>query len=123
MIIKTTPFDAAEYLGDAKGQLELINDAFESGDPQFIAHALDTVKRARSLTQRDPDCAMTDCEKEIELARSKTMQFQLIVDAFESGGGEAFEQAIFRVEAARRLVRSGVLELLLDPYWDADPEE
>lgn len=123
MIIRTTRFDAAEYLSDAKSQLELINDAFESGDPQFIAHALDTVKRARSLTRCDPDCAMTDSEKELELARSKDRQFQLIAGAFESGDDEMFEQAFFRVEAARRLVRSGVLDLIQDPVWDAESEK
>jgi len=123
MIIKTTPFDAAEFLGDAKSQLELINDAFESGDPRFIAHALDIVRRARSLAQCDPDCELTGCETELELARSKDRQFQLISGAFESGDDETFEQAIIRVEAARRLVRSGVLDLILDPYWDSEPEE
>ena len=45
MAIETTPFDAAEYLGDQESQTILISDAFESGDPHYIAHALGIIAR------------------------------------------------------------------------------
>lgn len=59
MAIETTPFDAAEYLGDPKSQAELINDAFESGDPHYIAHALGIIARARGMTQLSRDSGVT----------------------------------------------------------------
>lgn len=59
MGIKTTPFDAAEYHGGLESQAELINDAFESGDPQYIAHALDIIARARGMKQLSRDSGVT----------------------------------------------------------------
>ena len=48
--MKTTRFDPAEYLTSPEVQAELVAEAFESGDPKFIAHALGTVARARGMT-------------------------------------------------------------------------
>ena len=48
--MKTTKFDPAEYLTSPQAQAELVSEAFESGDPKFIAHALGTVARARGMT-------------------------------------------------------------------------
>ncbi len=59
MAIETTPFDAAEYLGDPESQAELVNDAFESGDPHYIAHALGIIARARGMTQLSKDSGVT----------------------------------------------------------------
>ena len=59
MAIETTPFDAAEYLGDLESQAELINDSFESGDPHYIAHALGIIARARGMTQLSRDSGVT----------------------------------------------------------------
>ncbi len=56
---ETTLFDAGEHLGDAKSQAVLINAAFESGDPQHIAHALGIVARARGMTQVSRDSGIT----------------------------------------------------------------
>lgn len=41
------PFDAAAYITDEETQIELLNDAFATGDRAYIAHALGTVARAR----------------------------------------------------------------------------
>ena len=49
--IKTTKFDSVEYLTSPEVQAELVAEAFESGDPKFIAHALGTVARARGMTE------------------------------------------------------------------------
>ncbi len=59
MAIETTSFDAAEYLGDAESQEVLIKDAFESGDPHYIAHALGIIARARGMTQLSRDSGVT----------------------------------------------------------------
>lgn len=47
MKIETRPFDAAKYLDDDESQRHLLNDAMESGDARYIAHALGTIARAK----------------------------------------------------------------------------
>lgn len=47
MAIETTPFDAAKYLDDEESQTFLLNDAIDTGDAAYIAHALGTIARAR----------------------------------------------------------------------------
>lgn len=48
--MKTIPFDAAQYLGTAEAQQELLKDAFESGEVSYIAVALGTIAKARGMT-------------------------------------------------------------------------
>ena len=48
--MKTWKFDPAEHLKSPEAQAELISEAFGTGDPMFIAHALGTVARARGMT-------------------------------------------------------------------------
>ncbi|ESW63392.1 putative addiction module antidote protein [Mesorhizobium sp. M1148] len=59
MTLRTTPFDAAEYLDDAESQAELLADAFETGDATYIAHALGIVARARGMTSIAKDAGVT----------------------------------------------------------------
>jgi len=59
MTIETVPFDAATFLGDAQSQAELIDDAFDSGDARYIAHALGIVARARGMTQVARDAGVS----------------------------------------------------------------
>ena len=59
MTLKTTLFDAAEYLDDAESQAELLADAFETGDATYIAHALGIVARARGMTSVAKDAGVT----------------------------------------------------------------
>ena len=59
MTLKTTLFDAAEYLDDAESQAELLADAFETGDATYIAHALGIVARARGMTSIAKDAGVT----------------------------------------------------------------
>ena len=47
MKITTRPFDAAKYLDDDESQLYLLDDAIESGDAHYIAHAIGTIARAK----------------------------------------------------------------------------
>ena len=59
MTLETTSFDAADHLNDAESQALLINDAFESGDPRYIAHALGIVARARGMSQLAREAGVT----------------------------------------------------------------
>ncbi|WP_325099218.1 addiction module antidote protein [Burkholderia contaminans] len=51
MGIKTTPFDAAEYLDTPEAQAEYLRISFETGDSADIQEAIGTVARARGMTQ------------------------------------------------------------------------
>ncbi len=51
MAVKTTPFDAAQYIDTPEAQDELLRDAFASNDAHYIANALGVVARARGMTQ------------------------------------------------------------------------
>lgn len=51
MPLETFPFDPAEYLDTPEAQAELLADAFETGDPVYIAHALRTAARAQGMTR------------------------------------------------------------------------
>ena len=48
---KTLPYDSAEFLKDPEAIQHYMDEAFASGDPAFIAHALGTVARAKSMTE------------------------------------------------------------------------
>ena len=50
-ILKTTPFDAADYLDDAEDIAFYLEEAFATEDPVYIAHALGTVARAKGMTE------------------------------------------------------------------------
>jgi probable addiction module antidote protein len=49
--IATRPYDSAEYLDSDEAVSAYIEDALESDDPTFIAHALGTVARARGMAK------------------------------------------------------------------------
>ncbi len=50
-IIKTTRFDAAEYLDTPERQAEYISAALETGDAAFIRAAIGMVARARGMSE------------------------------------------------------------------------
>lgn len=51
MISETNCPNAAKHLRDVENQEALIQEAFESGDPRHIAHALGIIARARGMTE------------------------------------------------------------------------
>jgi probable addiction module antidote protein len=57
--LKTTIFDASEYLDDPQSQAELLADAFETGDATYITHALGVVARARGMSSIAKDAGVT----------------------------------------------------------------
>ena len=50
-MLKTTPFDAADYLDSPEVIAEFLADAFESGHPGVISSALGAVARAKGMTE------------------------------------------------------------------------
>jgi probable addiction module antidote protein len=59
MTIETTPFDASEFIGTSEAQIELLSDAFETGDPAYIAHALGLVAKARGMSAVAKEAGVT----------------------------------------------------------------
>jgi probable addiction module antidote protein len=57
--MKTEPFDAAPYLKTAESQIELLNDAFASGDAGFIAQALGVIARAHGMAEVAREAGIT----------------------------------------------------------------
>jgi probable addiction module antidote protein len=51
MALEIIAFDATEFLDTAESQSHLIGDAFDSGNPSYIAHALGLVAKARGMSQ------------------------------------------------------------------------
>jgi probable addiction module antidote protein len=50
-MVRTSRFDAAEYLDTLERQAAYITAAFETGDPAFVRDALGTVARARGMAE------------------------------------------------------------------------
>jgi probable addiction module antidote protein len=48
-MIKTLPYDSAEYLKDPETMQLYMDEAFATGDPAFITHALGVVARAKGM--------------------------------------------------------------------------
>ena len=59
MSIATTPFDPADYLDAEEDQIDLLRDAFASGDASYIVNAIGVVARARNVSQLARDAGMT----------------------------------------------------------------
>ena len=49
--VKTTRFDSTESLDSAEAINVYMEEALESNDPAFIAHALGTIARARGMSR------------------------------------------------------------------------
>lgn len=49
--MRTTRFDAADYLTTREAQIEYIAAAYETGDPEFIRDAYNLVARVRGMTR------------------------------------------------------------------------
>jgi probable addiction module antidote protein len=59
MVLKTFPFDAAELLDSPEAIEAFLEDAFESGDPGFIAHAFGVAARAKGMSQLAADTGLS----------------------------------------------------------------
>ena len=58
MAIKVTKWDAAEHLDTEESIAAFLAEAMEIGDQKFIVHALNTVARARGMTQIAQDAGI-----------------------------------------------------------------
>ena len=58
-MVKTEPFDAAQYLTSPEAQTDLLNDALASGDASYVAHSLGVIARARGMSEVAREAGIT----------------------------------------------------------------
>ena len=58
MPVEITKWDAAEYLDNDETIAAYLSEVMEMGDPNHIVHALNTVARARGMTQIAKDAGV-----------------------------------------------------------------
>jgi probable addiction module antidote protein len=80
MVLKTKPFDVAEFLTDDETIAAYLTEALESGEPRYIAKALGAVARARG--------GMT------ELARSTGISREALYRALSEDGNPELGTAL-----------------------------
>ncbi len=66
----TQEFDPARYLDSAEAQAAYIEEAFETGDPAFVADAIGVVAKARGMSQVARDAGLS--RESLYKALSKT---------------------------------------------------
>lgn len=59
MALETFPYDTSEHLESVESQIELLQDALDSEDAAYIAHALGVVARARGMTSIAKEAGVT----------------------------------------------------------------
>lgn len=59
MPLETLPFDAAPYFHTPEAQAELLAEAFQTGEPRYIAVALRTVARAKGMSHVAEDADLS----------------------------------------------------------------
>jgi len=77
--LKTTPFDAAEYLDDERTIVAYLNEVLAEGDPSAVIAALGTVARARGMAQ---------------LARNTGLGRESLYKALSSDGNPSFKTVL-----------------------------
>ena len=50
-MVKISKFDAANYLKSPQAMADYLSEALATDDPEFICDALDTIARAKGMTQ------------------------------------------------------------------------
>lgn len=77
--LRTTPFDAAEYLNDEQTVVAYLNEVLAEGDPSAVVAALGTVARARGMAG---------------LARSTGLGRESLYKALSSDGNPSFKTVL-----------------------------
>jgi probable addiction module antidote protein len=77
--IETSRFDAADYLETAEDVSAFLEDAFASGEPDEILHALGAIARSKGMT---------------EIARRTGLSRESLYKALREGGHPEFETVL-----------------------------
>jgi probable addiction module antidote protein len=93
--VQTRPFDAAKYLDDAESQALLISNALETGNRDYILRAINTVARARGMS---------------ELARQTGLQRGTLYAALDEGANPTLETLLQVLNALGVSLKADVRE-------------
>ncbi len=88
MSLKTTPFDASEYLDTDEGIEEFMKAAFEDGDPAFIARCLGIVAKARNMSRLARETGMSRAALYKALSGDGNPEFATIMKVMKALGLE-----------------------------------
>lgn len=100
MALKTTPFDAAEYLTTPEAIAAYLNDAIANGGPEELVAALGTVARVKGMTVIAQDTGLGRESLYKALSRSSNPAFATINRVIASLGLK------MAVEPAKRPART-----------------
>jgi len=84
MTEKVTPFDAAHWLDDKQSIAYFMNEAFKTGDAAYIAHAIGTAARAKSM---------------MEVARESGLNRENLYRSFSEQGNPTLRSLLAVIEA------------------------
>jgi probable addiction module antidote protein len=86
MVLKSSPYDSAEYLDTEEAIEEYVVAAFETEDPAFIAYALGVVARAQNMTKLAEEIGMSRSALYRALSGEGNPEFGTIVKVMKALG-------------------------------------
>ncbi len=86
MTVRTIPFDPAKYLKDDEEIAFYLSEAFETGEPEYINHALGVAARARGMTQVAKDSGLKREALYRSLSETGNPQFTTILAVMKALG-------------------------------------
>lgn len=86
MALKTTPFDASEYIEDDEAALMFLEDAMETGDARHIASAIGDVARAKGMSAIAKETGMSRESLYRALSGDGNTQLSTVLKVLEAMG-------------------------------------
>jgi probable addiction module antidote protein len=101
-MIKTTRFDAAEYLDTPERQAEYISAALETGDAAFVRDAVGIVARARGMGEIARAAGLNRESLYKALGEAGNPEFGTMLGVFRALGLELSAKLVKRKSSSRR---------------------
>jgi probable addiction module antidote protein len=99
-MIKTSKFDAADYLKSPQAMADYLSEALATDDPEFICDALDTIARAKGMTQVAKETGLSRESLYKSLSGTTKPEFETIRKVINSFGLRLVAEPIDKTEAA-----------------------
>lgn len=92
-MVKTRPFDAADYLDSPETAAAYLTEAFETNDPGFITAAIGTVARARGMSTVANDAGVSRENLYKALSSDGRPEFGTVMKVLDSLGIQLHAEA------------------------------
>jgi probable addiction module antidote protein len=99
-MIKISKFDAANYLKSPQAMADYLSEALATDDPEFICDALDTIARAKGMTQVAKETGLSRESLYKSLSGTTKPEFDTIRKVINSFGLRLVAEPIDKTEAA-----------------------